>query len=47
MRTMSQSIFELYRAGVITGEEAYHAAPDPADFSRLMQRSTSSSLADR
>lgn len=47
MKTMAQSIFDLYRAGVITGEEAYHAAPDPADFSRLMQRSTSSTTTDR
>ncbi|MCC6781879.1 MAG: type IV pilus twitching motility protein PilT [Planctomycetes bacterium] len=47
MKTMAQSIFDLYRAGVITGEEAYHAAPDPADFSRLMQRSTSPTTTDR
>ncbi len=39
MRTMNQSIYELYRSGQITYEDAIFHAPDPTDFQRLIQRS--------
>ena len=40
MRTMNQSVFELYRAGLIGHEDAVDASPDPSDMLRLMQRPT-------
>ena len=38
MRAMNQSIFELYRAGVITTDEAFHASTEPNELTRLMSR---------
>ena len=38
MKTMNQSIFELYRAGAISHEEAMTSSPDPAELIRQMQR---------
>jgi twitching motility protein PilT len=39
MRTMNQSLFELYRAGAISYEDAIEHTTDEADFQRLMERS--------
>lgn len=39
MRTMNQSLFELYRAGTISYEDALEHTGDEADFQRLMERS--------
>jgi len=41
MRTMNQSLFELYRAGTISYEDALEHTGDEADFQRLMERSGS------
>jgi twitching motility protein PilT len=41
MRTMNQSLFELYRAGTISYEDALEHTSDEADFQRLMERSAS------
>ena len=38
MRTLNQSVYELYRAGAISYEEANTYAPDPNEFQRLIQR---------
>jgi twitching motility protein PilT len=38
MRTMNQSLFELYRAGTISYEDALDNSGDHADFQRLMER---------
>jgi twitching motility protein PilT len=38
MKTMNQSVFDLYRAGVITHEDAIDSSPDPTEMLRLMQR---------
>ncbi|HEB52650.1 MAG TPA: type IV pilus twitching motility protein PilT [bacterium] len=38
MRTMNQSLFELYRQGVISYEDALDHSGDHADFERLMER---------
>jgi twitching motility protein PilT len=38
MRTMNQSLFELYRAGTISYEDAIDHTADEADFARLMER---------
>ncbi len=38
MRTMNQSLFELYRAGLITYEEALAHTSDPEDLKRVFQR---------
>jgi twitching motility protein PilT len=38
MRTMNQSLFELYRAGTISYEDALEHTSDEADFQRLMER---------
>jgi twitching motility protein PilT len=38
MRTMNQSLFELYRAGTISYEDALENTGDEADFQRLMER---------
>lgn len=43
MRTMNQSLFELYRAGSITHEDASLHSPDPTELQRLMQRAGSGS----
>ncbi len=43
MRTMNQSIYELYQAGTVSNDEAMHHSPDPNDLQRLMQRSASRS----
>ena len=40
MQTMNQSVYQLYRSGQVTYEEAVLHAPDPADFERLIQRSS-------
>ena len=39
MRTMNQSLFELYRSGTISHEDALEHTSDEADFQRLMERS--------
>lgn len=39
MRTMNQSIFELYRAGAITHEDAIEHSPDPGELQNQLQRS--------
>jgi len=39
MRTMNQSLYELYRANVITYEEAVTTTLDPEDLKRCFQRS--------
>jgi len=39
MRTMNQSLFELYQAGSITYDEAMSRTTDPADLKRTFQRS--------
>ncbi|MBK8976506.1 MAG: type IV pilus twitching motility protein PilT [Planctomycetes bacterium] len=44
MRTMNQSIYELYRAGAISHEDAVHTSPDPAELERLMQRAPAQRL---
>jgi twitching motility protein PilT len=41
MRTMNQSLFELYRAGTISYEDALEHTGDEADFQRLMERNAS------
>ena len=38
MRTMNQSLFELYRSGTISYEDALDHTGDEADFQRLMER---------
>ncbi|MEO0479249.1 MAG: type IV pilus twitching motility protein PilT [Planctomycetota bacterium] len=43
MRTMNQSIYELYRAGVVDYEDAAHASPDLGELERLMQKTSSTS----
>ena len=40
MRTMNQSLFELYRNGSISYEDALEHTGDEADFQRLMERAT-------
>jgi twitching motility protein PilT len=49
MRTMNQSLFELYRAGTISYEDALEHTGDEADFQRLMERtgSTAGGMAKR
>ncbi|MEQ1631084.1 MAG: type IV pilus twitching motility protein PilT [Planctomycetota bacterium] len=47
MRTMNQSLFELYRAGAITYEHAIEHCHDEADFARLMERTANNSSAAR
>ncbi len=41
MKTMNQSIYELYRSGNVSYEDALERSPDTTDFQRLMQRSVS------
>ena len=38
MRTMNQSLFELYRSGTISYDDAVEHSGDGADFQRLMER---------
>ena len=38
MRTMNQSLFELYKQGTISFEDAKRHSADEADFDRLMER---------
>ncbi|HOX05989.1 MAG TPA: type IV pilus twitching motility protein PilT [Planctomycetota bacterium] len=38
MRTMNQSLFELYKRGQITYEDAIHHTSDPEDLKRTFQR---------
>jgi Tfp pilus assembly ATPase PilU len=38
MRTMNMSLFELYRTGTISYEDAVEHTSDEADFQRLMER---------
>ncbi|MFY9343881.1 MAG: type IV pilus twitching motility protein PilT [Planctomycetota bacterium] len=38
MKTMNQSLYELYRAGTISYEDAIDHTADEADFQRLMER---------
>ncbi len=39
MRTMNQSIFELYRSGSVTYEDSVLYSPDQTELKRLMERS--------
>jgi Tfp pilus assembly ATPase PilU len=38
MRTMNQSLYELYRGGAITYEDALSRSTDPEDLKRTFQR---------
>ncbi|MHC4778557.1 MAG: type IV pilus twitching motility protein PilT [Planctomycetota bacterium] len=38
MRTMNQSLYELYRAGLITYDDALGRSPDPEDLKQTFQR---------
>ncbi|MCC6670150.1 MAG: type IV pilus twitching motility protein PilT [Planctomycetes bacterium] len=38
MKTMSQAVYELYRSGTITFDDAMTYVPDQAEFQRLMDR---------
>ena len=38
MKTMNQSLFELYKAGTISYQDAIEHTSDEADFQRLMER---------
>ena len=38
MKTMNQSLFELYRAGTVSLEDAIAHTSDESDFQRLMER---------
>jgi len=38
MRTMNQSLFELYRAGLINYEESLAHTSDPEDLKRVFQK---------
>ena len=42
MRTMNQSLYELYRSGAISYDDALQHSPDPTDFQRLLERSPQS-----
>jgi twitching motility protein PilT len=41
MKTMNQSLFELYRSGTISHEDAIEHCADEADFQRLLERAGS------
>jgi twitching motility protein PilT len=47
MRTMNQSLFELYRAGVVSYEDAIEHTADEGDFQRLMERNGSGTMAKK
>jgi twitching motility protein PilT len=47
MRTMNQSLFDLYRSGTISYEDAIDHCHDIADFQRLMERAGSQSATRR
>jgi twitching motility protein PilT len=47
MRTMNQSLFELYRSGAISYEHAIEHCHDEADFARLMERTANNASAAR
>jgi twitching motility protein PilT len=38
MKTMNQSLFDLYRANAVSFDEALSASSDPSEFQRLLQR---------
>jgi twitching motility protein PilT len=38
MRTMNQSLVDLYRSSAVTYEDALSVCPDRAEFQRLVQR---------
>ena len=38
MKTMNQSLFELYRSNSVSYDEVVTASPDPAEFLRLIQK---------
>jgi twitching motility protein PilT len=38
MRTMNQSLYELYRAGLVTYDDALGRSPDPEDLKQTFQR---------
>ena len=38
MKTMNQSLFELYRAHAVTWDEAMSRSRDPEDLKRMAQR---------
>ena len=38
MKTMNQSLADLYRANVVTYDEALSVAPDPGEFQRLLKK---------
>jgi len=47
MRTMNQSLFDLYRSGAINYEDALEHTSDEADFQRLMERASGGAAAPR
>jgi twitching motility protein PilT len=47
MKTMNQSIFELYRAGMISYDDALANSTDQTELQRLLQRTPSSGTAPR
>ena len=38
MRTMNQSLYDLYRSGQVEFDEAMQCSPDPSELQRLLQR---------
>ena len=47
MKTMNQAVYELYRAGSITFEDAMQHCTDPGELQRLLQRTGSASSGRR
>ncbi|MEM7204851.1 MAG: type IV pilus twitching motility protein PilT [Planctomycetota bacterium] len=47
MQTMNQSIYELYRSGQVTYEDAAAYSPDQGEFQRLIQRTSRPDRAKR
>jgi twitching motility protein PilT len=43
MQTMNQAIFQLYRTGQISWEDALDNSPDPSELERQVQRTSSES----
>ena len=38
MKTMNQAVYELYRSGAVTFDEALANSSDPGELQRLLQR---------
>ena len=47
MKTMNQALFDLYRAGTVSYEDAIEHCGDEADFQRLMERASNGSAGAR